>query len=144
MIVISHRGNFSERNVATENTVGQISKMISRNIPVEIDLRYFNNDWYLGHDTMDNKVDINFLLDNKEMLWCHAKNIDALEKMLELGLHCFWHQTDAYTLTSNKIIWAYPNYYTGTGILVMPDDNFIDNLTLPIYGICVDNPAKYI
>jgi hypothetical protein len=64
--------------------------------------------------------------------------------MLEAGLHCFWHQEDYYTLTSKGIIWAYPNHYTGAGILVMPSKELIDKYRQSIYGICVDDIREFI
>ena len=144
MIVISHRGNLTGKNLDTENTVKQLELVMSKNIPVEVDVRNIFGQWYLGHDQHDNKIDVQFLLQNKDMMWCHAKNIEALEKMLDIGLHCFWHQTDEYTLTSKGIVWAYPSFYTSVGILVMPSKDFIDNLNRPIYGLCVDDPINYL
>ena len=40
--------------------------------------------------------------------WCHAKNLDALNRLLKIGVNCFWHENDKYTLTSNRIIWTFP------------------------------------
>jgi hypothetical protein len=144
MIIISHRGNVDGPDSSKENTIKQINKVISMGIPVEIDVRVVDDKWFLGHDCNQYQIDKSYLLQNKEMLWCHAKNISALENMLELGLHCFWHQEDDYTLTSKGIIWAYPNKYTGVGILVMPSKEFIDKNTKSIYGICSDNIKEYI
>jgi hypothetical protein len=144
MIVISHRGNIDGPNPKTENKPHQIEKVISMDVQVEIDVRFVENSWYLGHDDNQNRIDLSFLQENKEMLWCHAKNIFALERMLEAGLHCFWHQEDYYTLTSKGIIWAYPNHYTGAGILVMPSKELIDKYRQSIYGICVDDIREFI
>ena len=47
-----------------------------------------------------------FLKDEK--LWCHAKNLSALESMLYHGVHCFWHETDKFTITSKGYIWTFP------------------------------------
>lgn len=144
MIVISHRGNIDGRDPERENSVDRIEKVISMGIPTEIDVRFLNGKWYLGHDVPQFLVDESFLITNKNMLWCHAKNIDALENMLDLGLHCFWHQEDHYTLTSNRIIWAYPSHYTGIGILVMPSKELIDKYRPSIYGICVDDITEFV
>jgi hypothetical protein len=144
MIIISHRGNVDGSDPSTENTIKQIDKVISMGIPVEIDVRVVDDRWFLGHDYSEYQIDKSYLLQNKEMLWCHAKNISALENMVELGIHCFWHQEDDYTLTSRGVIWAYPNKYTGVGILVMPSKEFIDKNTKSIYGICSDNIKEYI
>jgi hypothetical protein len=144
MIIISHRGNVDGPDPSKENTIKQIDKVISMGIPVEIDVRVVDDKWFLGHDYGEYQIDKSYLLQNKEMIWCHAKNIYALENMLELGVHCFWHQEDDYTLTSRGIIWAYPNKYTGKGILVKPSKEFLDNINKPIYGICTDNLNQYL
>ena len=144
MIIISHRGNVDGSDPSKENTIKQIDKVISMGIPVEIDVRVVDDKWFLGHDYGQYQIDNSYLLQNKEMLWCHAKNISALENMLELGLHCFWHQEDDYTLTSKGIIWAYPNKYAGKGILVKPSKEFIDKNNKSIYGICTDNLKQYL
>ena len=146
MIIISHRGNFEGKNVETENTPKQIEFLLSKNIPVEIDVRFNNGRWCLSHDYGYGQsiVSEKYLLDRKEMLWCHAKDILAFEKMLAIGLHCFWHQEDHYTLTSKGIIWAYPNQYVEKGILVMPSKEFLNSMKKPVYGICVDNVKDYL
>jgi hypothetical protein len=144
MLIISHRGNIDGPDPSKENTIKQIDKVISMGIPVEIDVRVVDDKWFLGHDYGEYQIDKSYLLQNKEMIWCHAKNIYALENMLELGVHCFWHQEDYYTLTSKGIIWAYPNHYTGAGILVMPSKELIDKYRQSIYGICVDDIREFI
>ena len=52
---------------------------------VEVDVRSLSGVCYLGHDTAQYEVEWNYLSDSK--LWCHAKNIEALEIMLDLGIH---------------------------------------------------------
>ena len=145
MLLISHRGNLNGSNPETENTIPQIEKALNLGFHVEIDLRYEAGGFWLGHDTAQHYIDW-FLLKHirgSERLWCHAKNVDALRKLLDLGIHCFWHQNDYYTLTSNGIVWAYPNHYCKGAVLVMPSKDFVDNLKEPIYGLCVDNPLDY-
>lgn len=144
MLLISHRGNIDGKNPNMENSVAQIELAIRRGFDVEIDVRFIGGEWYLGHDYAQYKIEQSFLQDYVGKLWCHAKNSHALEKMLELNLHCFWHQEDYYTLTSKGIVWAYPNYYINKGILVMPNKEFLDNLENEIYGICIDDPIKHL
>ena len=144
MLLISHRGNIDGPSADTENSIPQIARAIRYGFDVEIDVRLVDGELYLGHDYPMYKVEQSFLQKYASKLWCHAKNADALEKMLELKLHCFWHQEDHYTLTSKGTPWAYPNYYINNGILVMPNKEFIDTLSKPIYGICIDNPENYL
>ena len=50
------------------------------------------------------KYEIQKVFLDQEGLWCHAKNKDALERMLAYKIHCFWHQEDDYTITSRGYI----------------------------------------
>lgn len=139
MITISHRGNLYGPNPATENSIEQVELVLSKGIEVEIDVRLIDGTWFLGHDLPQYRIDQSFLEKHRAHLWCHAKNIEALEKLKTIGMHCFWHENDKYTLTSKGIIWAYPNYYTSSGILVLPDKNFMDICRYRVYGVCVDD-----
>ena len=143
MKVISHRGNLYGKS-EVENNPLQVKVCLERNIECEIDVRWVNDEWFLGHDTAEYNIPQRFLIDNKDMLWCHAKNVEALEKMMELNLHCFWHQSDQYTITSRGVVWAYPEQYTSRGVLVLPSKSFIDKHINNVYGICVDNPMEYL
>ena len=86
------------------------------------------------------EIDPEFL--HKKGLWIHAKNWEALEWLSDTQLHYFWHQEDAYTLTSHGIVWAYPNQpLMAKSVCVMPENQGISleyAFNLPIYGICSD------
>lgn len=143
MIIISHRGNLLGPDPFTENSIKQIEAAIDAGFQVEVDLRLINGCWMLGHDCGQYYIDSSTLKSYSDYLWCHAKNSDALSGLMKMGMHCFWHQSDCYTITSRGIIWAYPNNYCENAILVMPSENFVDNLKQPIYGICTDYPSSY-
>ena len=72
----------------------------------EIDVRYINGKWMLGHDNPDFEVPFEFL--EQTGLWIHAKNLEALYILSKTNLVYFWHQEDDFTLTSNNYIWTYP------------------------------------
>lgn len=147
MKIISHRGNLNGRNVFTENSVESINLALKHGFDVEIDVWYKNNNWYLGHDQPQYLINEFFLQSTK--LWCHAKNLDALNLMLKNNkIHCFWHQNDNFTLTSKNFIWTYPNKKTTSkSILVINNhgkqyrDLYKSN---KLYGICTDYPLKFI
>ena len=105
MIFISHRGNINGINKKLENSPKDINNAINKGYDVEVDVWYTDN-FYLGHDKPEYKISKSFL-ENKN-LWCHAKNLKALEKLQKLKTKYFWHQEDDYTLTSNGYIWTYP------------------------------------
>lgn len=136
MIKIAHRGNVYGPDKSQENKPNYILKALSLGYDVEIDVWYDADNFYLGHDNPDYLIDKTFLL--KKGLWCHAKNISALEKMLEIGVEiCFWHQEDDCTLTSNGYIWTYPEKeLTPSSICVMPID--IKEFGEDCAGICSD------
>jgi hypothetical protein len=143
MIIISHRGNLTGPDKKTENTREQITKALGLGFHVEIDVWYVDNLLYLGHDKPENEIDLEFI--KNEKLWCHAKNINALNQMVKLNIHCFWHQNDDYALTTNNFIWTYPgNQLSTKSICVMPElSNYTNKEILNCAGICSDFIGRY-
>ena len=143
MKLIAHRGNIHGPNEELENNPNQIDKCIELGYYVEIDLRYdeLTKNMWLGHDEPQYRIDSDFLQNDK--LWCHAKNIDALYGMMVSGVHCFWHQNDAVTLTSKGYLWNYPNtQVTNKSICVLPELQIAD--TKNCAGICSDFIVRYV
>lgn len=139
MLLISHRGNITGPIKEKENSPNYILSAIENNFDVEVDVWYLTFDgFYLGHDYPQVPIGVDFLKNNH--LWCHAKNFEAISKMLENNIRCFWHQKDDYTLTSNGIIWTYPNKKTShNSIIVCEDrDQTIRFSKSNLYGICSD------
>ena len=140
MILISHRGNLNGRS-NRENEPDYIHEALVKDFDVEIDVWYVGGDFWLGHDKPQYLTEKNFLENPK--LWCHAKNINALNEMLKEGIHCFWHQEDDVTLTSKGYMWTYPGKkLTDTSISVLPELNDED-LSKNILGICSDYIVNY-
>tara|TARA_R110000824_G_scaffold63553_2_gene167046 strand:+ start:2498 stop:2869 length:372 start_codon:yes stop_codon:yes gene_type:complete len=110
MIKVAHRGNIQGRNIRLENDPAYINSAISMGYCAEVDVWYKDGNFYLGHDEPSYLVGESFLENGK--LFCHAKNIEALHIMLENPyIHCFWHEGDLCTLTSQGFIWQYPEVY---------------------------------
>jgi len=144
MKLIAHRGNFLGINKEKENSIDYIINAIKNGYDVEIDIRKIDNDLYLGHDTAQYKVNLNFLLQYSEYLWIHCKNIEALDFLINYTeLNIFSHDYDEYVLTSKGFIWCYPGKnLTSRSILVMPEKNGIDYHTIvnkQLYGVCSDS-----
>jgi hypothetical protein len=139
-IIISHRGYENGEDQKLENNPTQIQKMLKNNIQVEIDVYYYKENFFLGHDEPKYQINIDFL--KQKGLWCHAKNLDSLKTMLKNNIHCFWHQEDDYTLTSKGYIWTYPNkQLTDSSICVL---NSIILKQIPdCFAICTDYPLYY-
>lgn len=139
MKIISHRGNIKGINPNLENNPNYINQAIKLGFSVEVDVWYVNKKYFLGHDEPKHEVPKNFLIN--ELLWCHAKNKEALEEMLRDNVHCFWHENDKYTLTSKGIPWCFPNNYHENGITVIFGKDKIPPKN--IGGICTDYPLYY-
>jgi hypothetical protein len=140
MILISHRGNINGKNKERENEPLYIIEATEKGYDVEIDVWWKEDRFYLGHDEPYYKVNINFLQNRK--FWCHAKNIEALYRLQEMNAHCFWHQRDAVTLTTEGYLWTYPlEELTPNSICVMPELQAIE--VKGCAGVCSDYIKMY-
>ena len=140
MILISHRGNINGRNPNLENGQRYCQKAIDAGYNVEIDVHFYDGILWTGHDRPQYRVDDDFLL--QEEVWCHAKDIMALRRLLELETHCFFHQNDPVTLTSKGYMWTYPTQpLTEKSICVKPEIQLI--ALKHSAGICSDVIEKY-
>jgi hypothetical protein len=134
MIFISHRGNLTGREPANENTIVYIIKALMKGFDVEIDVSLFDGKLFLGHDSPQEEVPDVFLGDSR--LWIHAKNAKAFAHLLAMrsdigkgDLRVFWHDKDAYALTSHGDIWTCPGVEAlENSIYVMPE-TIVPNLT---------------
>ena len=106
MYLISHRGNLNGIQNDKENEPGYINTAINKGFDVEVDVRFENNKFFLGHDFSQFEINKEFLLNKK--IWCHAKTSEALSALDKIKAHFFWHQEDDYTITSKGYIWTYP------------------------------------
>lgn len=139
MLLISHRGNTKGPEEQKENLPIRVRNLLLSGYHVEVDVWWIEDNFFLGHDSPQYKILPLFL--KHENLWCHAKNLDALIKMKSFGIkRFFWHQNDDYTLTSEGIIWTFPNK-------ICPEDGIIvcqtleetkEMFTKNIRGICSD------
>lgn len=144
--LISHRGNTNGKNPDKENKPDYIYKALQLGYDVEVDVRFIDGKFKLGHD--EPKYDFPFeLIENySNKLWLHCKNIEAVVAFrdfpLNTGVNYFWHQTDHITLTSKGYIWAYPGKQPiERSIAVLPEIHN-DDVSLT-YGICSDYIDNY-
>jgi hypothetical protein len=146
MILISHRGNIDQKIPALENTPVYIDRALNEGYNVEIDVWWNDGMWYLGQDKPVQKIDISYLKNKK--LWCHAKNLPALEGLMSHNdIRFFWHQEDDVALTSDNYVWTYPGKkLISNSICVMPERYGIKKehpSLLSCAGICSDIIGKY-
>jgi len=138
--IISHRANLYGPDSSRENYLKSIKECISLGFDVEIDLRTKGKNLYLGHDDLQEKVSLDFLIENNKKLWIHCKDFETLNFMIDKKLHYFWHQKDDYTLTSKKIIWTYPNKLVDKKsiIVCLTKKQHMKYVNSNCLGICTD------
>ena len=141
MIFISHRGNLYGPNSQLENTEEHIKEAIEKNYFVEVDVWKLKETWWLGHDIPQHETSKDFI--KQKGLLLHAKNLEAFKVMLDLGLHCFWHQEDSYTLTSRGLIVSYPGYAAGNDVICMKPELMSTDTIEQCYAICSDYVATF-
>jgi|TARA_R110000787_G_scaffold209730_3_gene319679 hypothetical protein len=145
MILISHRGNIRGKTEA-ENNPRYVFDAMHEGYNVEVDVWYVKDNFYLGHDKPQYKIQAPFITDEK--IWCHCKNIEAIIRIKEINekfgynIHYFWHQEDDITLTSQGHIWAHSNKQPiKNSIAVLPEIHQ-DDLSV-CKGICSDYIINY-
>jgi hypothetical protein len=144
MKYIAHRGNLNGPDTENENKPEYLLNAIKNGFHVETDLWLINNSLYLGHDEPQYKIEIEFLLNIKDKLFCHCKNIDALYFIIQnySEIECFYHNEDKCVLTSKNHIWNYPGTkLTNISICVMPE--VINQEPINCLGVCTDYSEKF-
>ena len=148
MFLISHRGNISGKKLDKENHPDYIIRAVKNYFNVEIDMRFIDDKWFLGHDEPQYEIAEDFIqnMANSGVLWCHAKNGEALNRLVSdekyRSWNYFWHQEDDYTLTSNGYMWTYPGKkLLNNSICVLPEAVNYD--TIDCIGVCSDYIGDY-
>jgi hypothetical protein len=121
MKIISHRGNTDGPLPAKENTLRYILDALV-SFDVEIDIRMPDNKLMLGHDESLHPIDLDFLLENRESLWVHCKDINSLEFLKNYEINCFAHSNDDFVLSSENYILVPPDgARSPNSIIMMPE-----------------------
>jgi len=141
MILISHRGNVYGPKPELENNPRYIQSALDAGYQVEIDVWKLKDSWLLGHDEPYYETYTDFL--KKKGLLLHAKNLEALKGLLELDVHCFWHQEDHYTITSRGLIISYPGNASGAGVICMKPELLSMDTISDCNAICSDYVGVY-
>ena len=136
MILIAHRGNTTGPQPEQENKLNYIEDAILSGFDVEVDVWLFEGNLFLGHDKPSYRVDVQFL--KNKAIWAHAKSIPTLKALKDSGVHCFYHESDKATLTSDGYIWTYPGELLVPGsVCVMPEKGITGRLNL-CHAVCSD------
>jgi len=147
MILISHRGNIDGPRLNLENTPDYIRSAIGAGYLVEVDL-WITEDggMYLGHDSAEHKININFLTEVAGDVYIHAKNYEAFRWLCTHNVFkFFWHIKEEFTLTSDGKAWCYPSEKAiPFGINLLPEMNDLKPKDLEgCLGICSDYISQY-
>lgn len=148
-MIIAHRGNLNGPDKQNENRPDCLIKAIRSGFIVETDIWFVDDVFYLGHDAPEYKVSHEFLDLIYPNCIFHCKNIHTFYSILNTYpfFHCFFHDSDACTLTSQKYIWTYPGQQlTPLSICVMPEFNDLSVEHIQNHkcaGVCTDYPYKY-
>ena len=135
---IAHRGNTSGAQPTFENRIEYLLHAYDVCGAVEVDIQTHRGQLYFGHD--DPQEPVNFDLIMQDNWFCHAKDLESLGKLLDLGAHTFWHQQDTVTITSRGFIWCYPNVYPvhERAIWLDFENKFTDMELINGWGLCSD------
>lgn len=141
-ILISHRGNIDSLKPDFENQPSYIDLAISLGYDVEMDVRVVNDLLFLGHDSPDYQISLQWLLDRKYNLWIHAKNFGALQTLIDYDLRVFYHQKENHTIINGcNLIWSHElseaNQKSIIPLLSLDDISKHSNY-VHVYGICSD------
>ena len=152
MKIISHRCNLDGPDQNRENGLAEMRECIAMGFDVEVDVWADEKSGrlFLGHDSPEHEISREELANSAAHLWLHCKNLPALRALAENGgdLNFFWHESDAYTLTSKRIIWAYPGKDAApNAVIVMPEWNrevgeLGELAGAECYGVCTDYPVR--
>jgi hypothetical protein len=128
-------------------------RLIAEGFDVEVDLRWKEHNFYLGHDDSQYYVPMSWLVKWKDKLWIHCKDLESIDGISSSGIdfHYFWHENDRYTLTSKGIGWCLVGQIPfQNSIVVLPESmNYYDSykgnydIILNTRGICSDSPIFY-
>lgn len=138
--VISHRGFTKGPDPDVENHPWVIEQ-VSKKYDVEIDVwgSLDSPSLWLGHDYGQYGVNDAFFINLKDKLWCHAKNLLALERLIRMEMNCFYHTDDYMVVTTKGFIWtANSAYMSPNGVLVWPQANWKDIVSDNLFGVCTD------
>jgi hypothetical protein len=106
MKIISHRGNINGPVPEKENRPSYIDSAIQLGYDVEVDLRIIDNDFWLGHDEPQYKVELPWMLLRKDKIWFHCKDINSALVLAKFdqGFQYFCHSQEPYVCTSHKYL----------------------------------------
>jgi hypothetical protein len=147
MKIISHRGNIHGPCTERENEPAYVDEAIAAGFDVEIDVRYIDGKFYLGHDDPDYEVDIHWLLNRKNRLLVHCKNLEAACRLATAtALKCFCSISDPFCFVTQDYLWLNDVTIEPTKNTIVPLLNLDDleryRFMGKPWGVCTDYPTR--
>lgn len=145
--LIAHRGNRIGPYPARENSPQYLDEALMGGFDCEIDFWVLDGVMKLGHDHGQYPIDLGWLRDRQKRLWIHCKNPEAVAMMANESFNWFFHNTDAYTLTSEGYVWSYPGApFVGSKAVIVyfgRHDPTRGGDISSAYGICGDFVGRW-
>lgn len=142
MKIISHRGNIKGPIPDKENRPSYIDCAIQLGYDVEVDIRFIDGEFWLGHDIPQYKIEQPWMVLRKDKLWYHCKDLQSALKMAELKIFKFFcHTEDSYVITSTGHLWVHDlnEDINHTCIIPLLDlHSIIYNKNLNPFAVCTD------
>ena len=143
MKIISHRGNINGIVPNKENRPSYIDAAIGLGYEVEVDLRFIDGEFWLGHDEPQYKINESWINLRKDKIWYHCKDIESSLELIKIndGYKYFCHTQDDYVITSVGKLWVHNlegkiNDECIIPLLSMLDiNNYINNTP---FAVCTD------
>ena len=136
-------------SISSPSIILTTSSSLASATDVEIDIWFISDNFYLGHDGPQYKIDFEWVNNRKNRLWVHCKNIDAIVQIKKLetnklytDINFFFHDKDDLTLTSKNYLWVHPGKQpVNNSIAVLPE--LLGDDTSVCIGICSDKINDY-
>ncbi len=120
-MIIAHRCNLEGKS-DNENTLSGIINCINQGFSVEIDVRYIDGKYYLGHDFPQEEISLFLMSSLCDRLFIHCKNIEALQQLRAYAeLNIFGHSEDEFVITSRGDVFCSVGTVHDRTICVMPE-----------------------
>jgi hypothetical protein len=152
MQLIAHRGNIYGPSVY-ENSPDYIKSALNEGYCVEVDVRLFNGQWYLGHDEPCYPIDMNEWIKYENIFW-HAKDVSSfsvfiseLTKKTSFMGDVFYHFDDYAALTFRNYLWCMPDsdeLVPKSNIIIVHPEKLPTNFDVSdCAGVCSDYIFRY-
>lgn len=140
--VLAHRGNLSGPHPDKENHPGYLDKAISKGFDVEVDIRYVDGKWWLGHDVAQYDVTETWLRSRADRLWLHCKDEASAQELAKMGdtFHFFRHEDEPYALTSKGYTWTARANQRGLHTIMVDLEGKGTYSNDTVMGVCTDYP----